>query len=294
MSRASASRSAQTPVRIFFPRIGFVQASALIAVALLLASWVFVLSQDRTQAAAFFSAETFGRVRDFAELLLGIGTASTPAFLRGEAWSETWPLAYRTLAMGVLGIGFAGLVALATFMLGARNLMTGELSGNGSRAWGATFVAVRGLFVVTRGVPELIWAMLIVFAFSPGILPGAIALAIHNSGILGKLAAEVVEGMDPRPIRALRTAGAGRAQVLLYGVLPQALPRFLTLLMYRWEVIIRTTIVVGFVAAGGLGEEFRLSMSHFHYTTVTLIVLWYLGLVVFVDLVAAGLRRLAR
>ena len=91
---------------------------------------------------------------------------------------------------------------------------------------------------------------------------------------------------------SLQAAGANRAKVLIYGILPQALPRFVTYLFYRWEVIIRTTIVVGFVAAGGLGMEFRLSMSHFHYTTVTMLLIWYLALVIFVDLLSAGMRRL--
>ena len=135
---------------------------------------------------------------------------------------------------------------------------------------GAAFFVMRAVFVFTRGVPELLWAMLIVFVFSPGVLPGALALAVHNYGILGKLSAEVVEDLDPRPARALRTAGAGNFQMLLYGVLPQVLPQFLTYMLYRWEVIIRTTIVVGFVAAGGLGREFRLSMSWFQYDKVIL------------------------
>jgi phosphonate transport system permease protein len=119
-------------------------------------------------------------------------------------------------------------------------------------------------------------------------------LAIHNYGVLSKLAAEVVEGMDMRPVEALRSSGAGRAKSLVYGVLPQALPRFMTYLLYRWEVVIRTTIVVGFVAAGGLGLEFRLAMSNFHYTTVSLLLMWYLALVLGVDAASAGLRRLAR
>ena len=80
--------------------------------------------------------------------------------------------------------------------------------------------------------------------------------------------------------------------MLLYGVLPQALPSFLTYLLYRWEVIIRTTVVVGFIAAGGLGREFRLSISLFHYTDVALIIAWYLILVMAVDLVSAALRKL--
>ena len=82
--------------------------------------------------------------------------------------------------------------------------------------------------------------------------------------------------------------------MLMYGVMPQALPQFLTYLLYRWEVVIRTTIVVGFVAAGGLGREFRLSMSFFQYDEVTLLLACYLILVLGVDLVSAWLRRLAR
>ena len=77
-------------------------------------------------------------------------------------------------------------------------------------------------------------------------------------------------------------------------MLPQALPQLLTYLLYRWEVIIRTTVVVGFVAAGGLGREFRLQMSYLHYDDVALLLICYLALVVGVDLVSAGLRRLAR
>ncbi|MCH8101732.1 MAG: ABC transporter permease subunit [Chloroflexi bacterium] len=276
-------------------RISFVRASALLVVALVVLSWLYIATEDRGQGAAFFSVEAAGRAWDFLwGDLLGAGSDGRPAFLKASEWRAMVPLARDTLAMSVLGIGFAGLVALATFVFGARNVMTGELAPYGGVGWKLAFLVARGFFIVARGVPELIWAFLIIFIFSPGILPGAIALAIHNSGILGKLASETVEGLDPRPIRSLQGAGAGQFQVLFYGVLPQALPKLLTFLLYRWEVIIRTTIVVGFVAAGGLGQEFRLSMSHFQYTTVTLILIWYLGLVVFVDLVAVGLRRLAR
>jgi phosphonate transport system permease protein len=82
--------------------------------------------------------------------------------------------------------------------------------------------------------------------------------------------------------------------MLLYGVLPQTLPQLLTYVLYRWEVIIRTTVVVGFVAAGGLGREFRLRMSWFHYDDVALLLLCYLALVIAVDLISAYLRRLSR
>ncbi len=275
-------------------RPSFLQASVILALLMLVASWVFVLGLDRQQASSFFSGETLQRAARFIKDLLGVDALGSPAFADASEWRRTGALAYETLAMSVLAISLAAAGALATFMFGARNVMTGELAPGARWASGAVLFVVRASWALVRGVPELVWALLIVFVFSPGILPGAIALAIHNYGVLGKLSAEVVEGLDLKPAQALRSAGANRLQVLVYAVLPQALPRFLTYLLYRWEVIIRTTIVVGFVAAGGLGMEFRLSMSNFHYTTVTLLLMWYLVLVLGVDLVSAGLRRLAK
>ncbi|MEE9286139.1 MAG: ABC transporter permease subunit [Dehalococcoidia bacterium] len=277
------------------PRPGVVSVSIAAMVMLVVAAWVFVLETDRSQGAGLLSLESVRRGWDFlAHDLLGVDASRTPAFARWSEWKATAPLAYRTMAMSVLAIGIAGLVALATFMFGARNIMMGELAPYGSRVGAAVFVVVRAFFTLTRSIPELLWALIIIFMFSPGILPGALALGVHNAGVLGKLSSEVVEGLDRRPLRALRSAGAGRLQVLAYGVLPQALPRLLTYLFYRWELIVRTTIVVGFVAAGGLGFEFSLAMAHLKYTTVTLLLMWYLLLVVAVDLMAAVFRRLAK
>lgn len=100
--------------------------------------------------------------------------------------------------------------------------------------------------------------------------------------------------MDPGPSRALRSSGAGNLQMLAYRIIPQSMPQFLTYLLYRWEVVIRTTVVVGFVSAGGLGRDFRLSLSFFQYTDVALMILWYLVLVIAVGLLSAFLRRMVR
>lgn len=283
-----------SPLRTVLSRVTFLRFSVLALFLLMVASWAFVLTSGRGQGSAFFSVETFNRLWSFLKDLFGVSSSRTPAFAQLSEWERIGRLAYDTLVMSVLGIGIAGAVALLTFMFGARDTMTGEAKWYAFWPWKGVFFLVRAFFILTRSVPELVWAMLAVFVFSPGILPGALALGIHNSGVMGRLAAEVLEGLDQRPIQSLRSAGAGRLQVLIYGVLPQALPRFLTYLFYRWEVVIRTTIVVGFVAAGGLGTDFRLAMSHFHYTTVTLILMWYLILVLSVDLAAAWLRRIAR
>ena len=275
-------------------RLTFVSGSAVAAVALAVAAWTYIIVGQSWPSHAFLSGETASRAWSFLGELAGAGSERTPAYLDGAEWAKAARLAVDTLAMSVIAAGIAAVGALLTFMFAARNVMAGELAPHRSPVWRAWFAIVRLSYVLSRAVPELIWAMLLVFIFTPGILPGALALAAHNFGILGKLSAEIVEGLDMRPARALRSSGAGWPQVIAYAVLPAALPRFVTYLFYRWEVIIRTTLVVGLVAAGGLGMEFRLALSHFHYTTVTLLLAWYLLLVIGVDLAAAAMRRLAR
>ncbi len=289
MSAAPSARSPRPALRLTFVS-GSIAAAALLVVG----AWAYIALAQTWPRHGFLSGETATRAWSFLGDLAGAGSERTPAYLDGAAWAEAGGLALDTLAMSVLAAGLSAIGALLTFMFAARNVMAGELAPHRSPVWRAWFFSVRLAYVLSRSVPELIWAMLLVFIFSPGILPGALALAAHNFGILGKLSAEVVEGLDMRPARALRTSGAGWFQVIVFAVLPAALPRFITYLFYRWEVIIRTTLVVGLVAAGGLGMEFRLALSHFHYTTVTLLLVWYLLLVLSVDLAAAGIRRLSR
>ncbi len=258
------------------------------------ASWGYLLFVADGGFRELFRGETWRQAGDFLGQLAGLGTEGTPAFLQWDKWMDAGMLAYDTLAMSVLAMGIAGVGALLTFLPAARNVAMGELASSASLPSRALYYLLRGLFIFSRGIPELIIAMIVVFAFSPGILAGAIALGIHNYGILGKLSAEVVEDLDPRSARALRTSGSSVFQMLAYGILPQALPQFLTYLLYRWEVVIRTTVVVGLVSAGGLGREFLLDMSLFRYTDVALLLVWYLILVVFVDLTTMFMRRLAR
>ena len=272
----------------------FARASAYGFLLLVLVSWGYILLGTDSGVSDLVSAKTWSNAGSFSKQLLGIGTDIRPAYLQPEQWAEKGRLAYRTLAMSVLAIAVAGIGVLPTFLLGARNVSSGELGGSPSWAGGVVYYLVRWTFTLSRAVPELVWAMVIIFFLSPGILPGALALALHNYGVVGKLSSEVVENMDPAPARALRSSGASNFQMLFYGIMPQAMPQFLTYLLYRWEVVIRTTVVVGFVSATGLGREFRLSLSFFHYTEVGLIIFWYVILVVGVDLLSAWLRRLAR
>lgn len=257
--------------------------------AVVLGSWVWVTRDAGASTVSLFSAETVQNALAFGEKLLGRGEA-LPAYRDPERWREAGVLALQTLAMSVLAIVFAAFGMLATVMAGARQAVEGERTGVGR----ALSLLTRGSYILTRAVPELIWAMLIVFVFSPGIVAGALALGVHNYGVLGRLCAEGVENLDRRPVRAIRSTGAGSGQTLAYAVLPLLLPGFLTYILYRWEVIIRTTIVVGAVAAAGLGREFRLRMSFFHYSDVLLLLIVYVLLVFLVDGLSVVLRRLAR
>ena len=272
----------------------FARISLYLAIAMTVAAWAYILYGGDSGVSDLFRGKTWENGSRFLSQLAGLTSDDTPAFLQPSKWLETGALAYNTLAMSVLAMLIAGAGAFATFMLAARNVTNGDLGNRPSPLGAIVYYLLRFFYAFTRGVPELVWAMLIVFFLSPGILPGAIALGLHNLGIMGRLTAEVVANLDLAPARALRSSGAGMFQILLYAVLPQALPHFVTYLLYRWEVVIRTTVVVGFVSAGGLGREFRLNLSFFHYDEVALIIMWYLLLVIAVDALSAYLRRMAR
>jgi len=145
-----------------------------------------------------------------------------------------------------------------------------------------------------RALSEAIWALVALFVLFPGILPGALGLGLYNMGIVGRLMAEVTENVDQRPLRALQAQGASSAQVFLYGVLPATLPRSLAYVLYRWEVCIRATVMVGFVGAGGIGRLLADQMSSFDYRAVATSLLAMLALTFGVDSLSSRIRRTLR
>jgi phosphonate transport system permease protein len=273
-------------------KVNVVRVSFFFAILLVTASWIFIFAADNADFWGLFTERNFKYTRKFIDGLLGAGEENK-AFLDAKAWENALKLTYETLQMSVMAIGFATIVMFITVIPAARNTADGTLTLAKNWYRWIVFGAIRVVYIFSRAVPELVWAMIIVFIFKPGILPGALALAIHNFGILGKLCAEVVEDLDLRPMRNLASSGASSAQILFYGVIPTVMPKFLTYILYRGEVILRTTIVVGFVGAGGLGQEFKLAMSYFKYTEITLLLICYLLLVALADFMSEGSRKLA-
>lgn len=270
--------------------ISTIKLSVILAFLLALSSWIFIFTSEDANLFTLFSDENLHYTEKFLYGLAGMGEEN-PAFLSKESWGNALKLSFETLQMSIMAIGFSTIIMVFTVIPAARNVADGTLTL--AKKWYGIIVygLVRGCYIFSRSVPELIWAMIIIFIFKPGILPGAIALALHNFGILGKLCAEVIEDVDSRPLRSLASSGASKAQMFIYGVIPTVLPQFITYILYRWEVIIRTTIVVGFVGAGGLGQAFKLSMSFFHYSDITLFLICYVFLVVLADSISEGIRR---
>jgi phosphonate transport system permease protein len=136
--------------------------------------------------------------------------------------------------------------------------------------------------------------VLALFVLFPGVLPGAVALGVYTLGVLGRLMAEVVEAVDPAPLRALAALGASPAQAFGYGVLPQAMPGMLSYSLYRWEVCTRETVIVGVVGAAGLGRVLSEQLSSFDHDGVTTTLLAFVALTLAVDLAGAWARRRVR
>jgi ABC-type phosphate/phosphonate transport system permease subunit len=263
----------------------------LVAAALVVASWWFVLSRADGGPGAGQLAASLSR---FLERLGGGDASTVPAFRQARAWREAGQLAVDTVVMSILAAATAGVAALATIGFASRRLTSGELSVlPAPLGWGLRTV-VRGMHVVTRSIPEYLWALLVVLVLRPGIVTGALALALHNIGVMGRLGADLVDDLDDAPLGSLRAAGASTLQTVVYGVVPQLLPQLLTFVLYRWEVMMRASAVVGFVTAAGIGYELRLALSRFDYTWMTVLLVTYVGLTFGVDLISAGLRRLAR
>ena len=176
-------------------------------------------------------------------------------------------------------LGAAGGLALA--LLGARNLM---------HSYAANFV-FRRVAEAARTVPETVYALVLVVAFGVGPLAGIAAIAFHSAGALGKLWAEVIENVDPGPLDGVRCAGANHSEIIRFSVIPQVIQELTGYALWRLELNIRAAAIVGFVGAGGIGQELYQAVSLGYYEDVSAIVLLVVLVVAAIDVVCDRLRR---
>jgi phosphonate transport system permease protein len=190
-------------------------------------------------------------------------------------------LLFDTLLIAYLGTLFGAIGAFGLCFFAAANLET--------RRW-VRFVTKRS-FEFCRTVPEIVFALIFIVAFGLGALPGVLALAIHGVGTLGKLYAEAVEGIDTKQIDSVASAGAGWLSIIRFAVLPQVLPTFASYTLLRFEINVRGAAVIGFVGAGGIGQDLMEAIRKFYYSDISAMLTLIIITVVMIDLLTERLRH---
>ena len=212
--------------------------------------------------------------------------ATAPDFLWLVA-RETW----RTVAIATAGMTLALLLALPLTLLSTRVLSISALRGRMAVGPACLRQAVRGLLIVLRSLPELVWALIFVRVVGLGPTAGVLAIALTYGGMLGKVYGEILESGDTHATQALLRNGSSRLQAFVYGLLPQNAAELTSYTVYRWECAIRSSVVLGFVGAGGLGQLMDGSMKMFAGGEVLSMLLVFLALVALADRISAALRR---
>lgn len=254
--------------------------------ALVVWSWM----GTRVELGALLSGEALAQIAAYVRRLF-------PPDLSAPTLQAAALGAWETFAISLVGSLLASLIAFplalgATATLVYRGvLFERHRAGLASRALRlGLYAGSKAVLAVFRTVPEIVWALIFVFIVGLGPFPGVLALGVHTGGVLGKLFGEALEDVDRAPVEALQSTGAGRLTILLYGILPQALPQFVSYALYRWEVNIRAAAVLGFVGAGGLGQRIYVAISLFHESQLLTFILAVYGLVTLVDALSAWLR----
>ncbi|MGW0927668.1 phosphonate ABC transporter, permease protein PhnE [Streptomyces sp. NPDC002644] len=204
-----------------------------------------------------------------------------PPDLSGETLAKGFEASMVTLAIGLLGTTLSVPFSLALALLGARPT---------SRV-GFVYQGARLVMSFFRAVPDIVFALVFVTAVGLGPFAGVLAIVCHNTGVMAKLWSEAMEETDLGPVEALRTAGATGPQIAAHAVLPSVVPQFVGLLLYRLDVNVRSSLVLGLVGAGGVGFLINQSIALFRFDEMLTYVLMILVLIVAVDVLSTVVRR---
>lgn len=258
-----------------------VRASIVGAVALLacMIGSIHVAEVDFAKLAKNISAFTayLGRLF-FLESGQAVWTDLTEWFWGFGKWfskiGETLLIAYLGTVIGATG-------AFLACFLAARNLVESRL----------ILFVTRRFLEFCRTVPELVFALTFVVAFGLGPLPGVLALAIHTLGALGKQFSEVVENIDMKPFEGVSSAGATWSEAVRFAALPQVLPNFASYGLMRFEINVRGAAIMGFVGAGGIGQDLLEAVRKFYYSDVSAILIMIIATVMVIDYVTEHIRH---
>lgn len=201
---------------------------------------------------------------------------------RWDYADQLWLPLWDTINIATIGTLLAIVMATPLAFLAARNTTPST-----------TFVRPVALLIIvsSRSINALIWGLLLVAVLGPGVLAGIIAIAFRSIGFIGKLLYEAIEEIDERQVEAIAATGASGPQVMAYGIVPQILPAFATICVFRWDINIRESTVLGLVGAGGLGLALEASLNTLAWPQVTLILIMILATVLISEWITARVRR---
>jgi len=187
-----------------------------------------------------------------------------------------------TINIATIGTAIAVLLAIPVAYCAARNTTPS-----------VSVVRPIALFIIvsSRSINALIWALMLVTIIGPGVFAGIIAIALRSIGFCAKLLYEAIEEIDEGQVEAVRATGASGAQVTAYGIVPQVLPTFAGISVFRWDINIRESTVLGLVGAGGIGLELNAAITQLYWTQVSLILLVIIGTVIVSEWVSAKIRH---
>lgn len=196
--------------------------------------------------------------------------------------SHIWRPLWDTFNIATLGTLVALIVSVPIAFAAARNTTPS-----------AVFVRPIALFIIaaSRSINSLIWALLLVVIVGPGVFAGVLAIAFRSIGFCGKLLYEAIEEIDVEPVEAVTATGASQGQVLTYGVVPQIMPAFAGISVFRWDINIRESTILGLVGAGGIGLQLSASINNLDWSRVAVILIAILATVIVSEWLSAKIRQ---
>ena len=195
-------------------------------------------------------------------------------------WKKWLVLMGETLLMAYVGTLLGAIAALVLCFFASKNITNNSV----------LVIASRRVLEFSRTVPEMVFALIFVVAFSLGPLPGVLALAIHTGGALGKLFAEVVENIDLKPVDGIVASGGTWLQKVRFGVIPQVASNFASYALLRFEINVRGAAVLGFVGAGGIGQTLLEVIRKFYYSDISALLVMIVVTVMLIDAVTERVR----
>nr|WP_075216773.1 phosphonate ABC transporter, permease protein PhnE [Mongoliimonas terrestris] len=232
-------------------------------------------------------AKLAARIGNFTSYIERLAFLDNGAFVLTDIREWYWGITHwmrlliETLMIAYVGTIVGAVLGFALCFPAARNLTRSALE----------MAVVRRFLEFCRTVPEIVFALIFVVAFGLGPLPGVLAIAIHTTGALGKLFSEVVENIDMKPVDGIVASGGNRVQVIRFAVVPQVLSNFFSYTLLRFEINVRGAAIMGFVGAGGIGQDLLESVRKFYYSDVSAILILLIVTVFVIDMATERARH---